>query len=145
MHRISHVTALLSMPLYWRIDVTRTRLPAIALLFIMLCGCATERKVEYQNDINPIIEKKCYKCHLPPDGEGYLETGLNLESFDTLMDGNIYGKVIIPGDSRRSVLNKLVEGRAGEKMRMPHGNAEALTDREIEYFKLWVDQGALNN
>jgi hypothetical protein len=43
------------------------------------------------------------------------------------------------------VINKLIEGRAGDVMRMPHGEAKQLSAEEIEYFKLWVDQGALNN
>ena len=61
------------------------------------------------------------------------------------MNGTVFGKVIIPGDSKRSVLNKLIEGRAGLMMRMPHGEAEKLTAEEVEVLKLWVDQGALNN
>ncbi len=68
-----------------------------------------------------------------------------MESYDTLMKGTIFGTVIIPGDSRRSVINKLTEGRAGELMRMPHGDVRKLTAEEIESFKLWVNQGALNN
>jgi uncharacterized membrane protein len=68
-----------------------------------------------------------------------------MESYDTLMQGTVFGEVIIPGDSKRSILNKLVEGRAGEMMRMPHGDTKKLTAEEIEYFKLWVNQGALNN
>jgi len=112
---------------------------------LILAGCATNQAIGFKSDIKPILKNKCHKCHLPPDGEGYLETGLNMESYDTLMNGNLYGKVIIPGDSKRSVLNKLIEGRAGEQMRMPHGDAKKLTAEEIELFKLWVNQGALNN
>lgn len=115
------------------------------LSFLVLSGCASEQVIGFKSDIKPILEDKCQKCHLPPDGEGYVETGLNMESYNTLMNGNLYGKVVIPGDSKRSVLNKLVEGRAGEQMRMPHGDAKKLTAQEIEYFKLWVNQGALNN
>ena len=117
----------------------------LALSLVILSGCATNQMIGFKNDINPILRNKCQKCHLPPDGEGYIETGLNMESHDTLMNGNLYGKVIIPGDSKRSVLNKLVEGRAGEMMRMPHGDAKKLTAEEVEFFKLWVNQGALNN
>jgi uncharacterized membrane protein len=117
----------------------------MALSLLILCGCATKQVIGFTNDIQPILQNKCQQCHLPPDGEGYVATGLSMESYDTLMNGNIYGKVIIPGDSKRSVLNKLVEGRAGEKMRMPHGNAEKLTAGEIELIRLWVNQGALNN
>jgi uncharacterized membrane protein len=117
----------------------------ITLSLFLLSGCATEQTIGFQSNIKPILKNKCHKCHLPPDGEGYLETGLNMESYNTLMNGNVYGEVIIPGDSKRSVLNKLVEGRAGEMMRMPHGDAKKLTAEEIEFFKLWVNQGALNN
>lgn len=113
--------------------------------FIILTGCASEQVIGFNSDIKPILKDKCQDCHLPPDGEGYVETGLNMASYNTLMSGNVYGTVIIPGDSKRSVLNKLVEGRAGDQMRMPHGDAKKLTAREIEYFKLWVNQGALNN
>ena len=61
------------------------------------------------------------------------------------MKGTIFGAVVIPGDSKRSVINKLVEGHAGESMRMPHGDAKKLTAKEIELLNLWVSQGALNN
>ncbi len=47
----------------------------------------------------------------PPSGLGYIQTGLNMASYDTMMDGTVFGVVIIPGDSKRSVINKLVEGR----------------------------------
>lgn len=117
----------------------------IPLSLIIFSGCATKQVIGYNSEINPILKNKCQKCHLPPDGEGYVETGLNMESYDTLMNGNVYGKVIIPGDSKRSVLNKLVEGRAGKMMRMPHGDTDKLTAEEIEFIKLWVNQGALNN
>ncbi len=115
------------------------------LLLLTLSGCATQREISFQSNIDPILHEKCQRCHLPPDGSGYLETGLNMASYDTLMQGTVFGPVIIPGDSKRSVLNKLVEGRAGEMMRMPHGDARKLSEQEIEEIKLWVKQGALNN
>ena len=119
--------------------------PWAVLSIIVLSGCATERVISFHSDIDPILNKKCQQCHVPPDGAGYVQTGLNMESYDTLMKGTVFGTVIIAGDSKRSVINKLVEGRAGEMMRMPHGDAKKLTAEEVEFFKLWVEQGALNN
>lgn len=116
-----------------------------ALCLFVLCGCANQPVVGYQRDIEPILHKKCQQCHLPPDGKGYVRTGLNMESYKTLMNGTMFGTVIIPGDSKRSVLNKLAEGRAGKLMRMPHDDARKLTQKEVDYMKLWVDQGALDN
>ena len=120
-------------------------LPWLVFSIIVLSGCATEQMISFQGDIDPILHTKCQQCHVPPDGAGYVQSGLNLESYDTLMNGTMFGTVIIAGDSKRSVINKLVEGRAGEMMRMPHGDAKKLTAEEIEFFKLWVEQGALNN
>ncbi len=117
----------------------------LLLSVFVLSGCATERMISFQSDIDPILHEKCQQCHLPPNGLGYAQTGLNMESYDSLMNGTLFGTVIIAGDSKRSVINKLVEGRAGEAMRMPHGNAGKLTAEEVEFFKLWVNQGAINN
>ncbi len=115
------------------------------LSLLLISGCATQRVVSFQNDIDPILNDKCLQCHKPPNGVGYVQTGLDMESYDSLMKGTIFGTVVIPGDSKRSVLNKLTEGRAGELMRMPHSDAKKLTAEEIELFSLWVNQGALNN
>jgi uncharacterized membrane protein len=112
---------------------------------LLISGCATQRVVSFQNDIDPILNEKCLQCHKPPDGSGYVRTGLDMETYDTLMKGTMFGTVIIPGDSKRSVINKLTEGRAGESMRMPHGDAIKLTKEEVELLNLWVNQGALNN
>jgi uncharacterized membrane protein len=124
--------------------ILRIGLCAIISLFL-ISACATQQVVSFQNDIDPILTDKCLQCHVPPNGDGYAQTGLNMESYDTLMQGTIFGTVIIPGDSRRSVFNKLTEGRTGESMRMPHDDAIKLTAEEIELLKLWVNQGALNN
>lgn len=119
--------------------------PCVMLSFFLISGCTTQRVVSFQNDIDPILNDKCLHCHKPPNGTGYVQTGLDMESYDSLMKGTIFGTVIIPGDSKRSVINKLTEGRAGELMRMPHGDAKKLTTEEVELLNLWVTQGALNN
>ena len=119
--------------------------PLAMLSLFFISGCASQQVVSFQNDIDPILSDKCLQCHEPPNGVGYVRTGLDMESYDTLMKGTIFGTVVIPGDSKRSVINKLTEGRAGESMRMPHGDAKKLTAAEVELLKIWVDQGALNN
>jgi hypothetical protein len=112
---------------------------------LLVSGCVTQQAVSYREDIEPIFNSKCLGCHLPPDGAGYIRTGLNMQSYDSLMNGTVFGTVIIPGDSKRSLLNKLVEGRAGALDGMPPGTENRLTVKEIELIKHWVDQGALYN
>ena len=125
--------------------IKRLHIQLHIMAVLLLAGCTGSQVISYQHDIYPVLQQKCQKCHLPPDGPGYIQTGLNMKSYETLMKGTVFGEVIIPGDSRRSVLNKLVEGRAGDMMRMPHGEEERLSERDVELFRLWVDQGAKNN
>jgi len=116
-----------------------------AFLLVFLAGCASQPRVSFQKDVYPILEDNCLACHTPPQGKGYLKTHLNMQSYETLMRGTVYGQVVLPGDSRHSILNMLVEGRAEASMRMPHERDEPLTPQEIEVLRLWVEQGAQNN
>jgi hypothetical protein len=111
------------------------------ILFLALAGCVTQPRISYQQDVSPILEAKCLECHLPPRGTGYLKSGLSMASYESLMQGTIYGPVIVPGDSRHSVLNMVVEDRLSTSMRPP----QPLTAEEIAILRLWVDQGAKNN
>lgn len=111
---------------------------------LLTSGCATQQ-ISYQHDIVPILESRCIKCHASPDGVGYKATGLEMGSYESLMQGTFYGPVIVAGDSRRSILNMLVEGRAGKLQRMPHNEYVGLSREQIETLKNWVNEGAVNN
>lgn len=114
-------------------------------LSALLSGCAMhEPKVSFQNDVRPILQANCIECHIAPRGEGYLKTGLSMATYDDLMRGTMYGRVIVPGNSRHSILNMLVEGRVSPSMRMPHGR-DPLGAEQIETLRLWVDSGAPDN
>ena len=112
-----------------------------AVLVLLQAGCVTPQQISYHGDVVPIIENKCLPCHAAPDGTGYLRSQLNLDTYELIMEGNAYGPVIVPGDSRHSILNMLVEERVDISLRTPH----PLTAEEIKTLRLWVDQGAMNN
>jgi len=115
------------------------------LLVAILAACAVGHRVSYHRDVYPVLEENCFTCHIPPDGEGYRKVGLDLASWQTLMRGTDYGVVIVPGNSRRSILNMLVEGRADASLRMPHDADQPLSDTDIETLRRWVDEGAKDN
>jgi hypothetical protein len=114
------------------------------LFIVLLTGCTFRQTISYHQDVYPILEKNCLACHRPPDGEGYLKTHLSMASYRSLMQGTFYGPVIVPGDSMKSILNMLVEGRADASLRMPHQRSP-LTAQEIGILRLWVNQGARDN
>jgi hypothetical protein len=128
--------------------MTYARKPTLEIaLASALCvsGCITTQKINYRDDIEPIITDKCVGCHTPPYGEGYKKTGLDMTSYKALMAGSIYGPVVIPGNSRTSPLNMLVEGRAGKLVGILQNQHKPMTDDEINVLHLWVEQGASEN
>lgn len=91
--------------------------------------------VSFKNDVQPIFERRCTKCH----GGEFPSEGLNLESHEGLMLGSQNGEVIMAGDANNSLLLEQIE--SGE---MPKRGAD-LTTEQIELIRQWINEGALNN
>jgi len=68
-----------------------------------------------------------------------------MESYETLMEGSIYGPAVIPGNSRTSPLVILVENRAGGLSRALKYLHMPITGHEIMVLRTWVEEGAQNN
>jgi uncharacterized membrane protein len=116
-----------------------------ALSLALAAGCAKKHEqVSYKKDVAPILAANCASCHVPGQS-GYIASGFDLVSHDSLMKGTKFGQVVIPGDPLTSVLVMLIEGRADPSLRMPHGGEKPLTADEIKTIRRWVKQGAKNN
>jgi hypothetical protein len=113
---------------------------------MMLClsGCNTHSAPSYTWDVYPILQEKCLVCHSTPDGNGYLATGLDMTSYDSLMRGTRYGPVIVPGDSRHSIINMIVEGRIHPSPQLTR-KLFPLKETEQEILRVWVETGAPDN
>lgn len=114
----------------------------LTLASTALVGCG-ERTVSYSADVQPILEKHCLECH-EPGGRGHEESGLEMTSYSSLMQGTRFGPIIEPGNPMNSVLNQLVEGRAHPSIAMPHGRKQ-IPDADIALLNRWVEQGARDN
>src|SRR6476659_6698862 len=93
------------------------------------------RKVDFEKDVQPLLEQKCYSCH----GEQMQQSGLRLDRRQAALRGGDYGPVIVPGDSTASKLIKRVANGDGGLQMPPTG---ALSDEEIGILRAWIDQGA---
>ena len=94
------------------------------------------RKLEFDRDIAPIFQAACNQCHRPEKPQGQLR----LESELAVLQGGVSGRVIIPGNSKDSLLVKRLLG-LGDKPRMPVG-ADALSMAQINTIRSWIDQGS---
>lgn len=91
--------------------------------------------ISYANDVYPIFEASCIKCH----GVESTKEGLDMLTYENLMVGSRNGTVLVPGNAADSLLVQLiVEGE------MPN-RGPGLTAEQIQIISDWVNQGALNN
>jgi Planctomycete cytochrome C len=120
--------------------VSRCSLAAAAVFAVAACSPSG---VSYNKDVQPILAKNCSECHTRGQ-KGFEASGLDTTSYQSLMKGGKFGQLVKPGDALSSSLNMLVEGRAHPSIQMPHGRAK-LSDKEIAFLKVWVNEGAKNN
>lgn len=75
----------------WDIQkVDASKLPAVS----------TRKGVTFAKDIQPLFEASCIRCH----GEERQKGDLRLDSREAVLKGGEHGKVVVPGDSKKSLL-----------------------------------------
>ena len=129
---------------------TIIRLSFLIVLFSSLLAAACGESVapvdvSYQQHIQEaIFNISCLvACH-----DGIREAGLELTSWETLMEGGDNGPVVEIGNAEASPLVWSVEGRNDLGISvslMPPAGFPQLNGTEIRLIKDWIDQGAKNN
>src|SRR6266851_5725748 len=104
-------------------------------LFAQTAGQAPKAKVDFQRDIAPLFESRCYGCHGPTKQTN----GLRLDQKAAALAGGDSGPVIKPGNSAGSKLIQLVSGT--RTITMPPVGPH-LTAGQIGMLRAWIDQGA---
>ena len=98
---------------------------------------ALERPVEYDKEIQPLLQKRCLGCH----GEKKQKGKLRLDRLSNILRGGESGEpALVRGNSSSSHLVKLVAGLDPELVMPPRG--KRLTAGEIGLLRAWIDQGA---
>ena len=92
-------------------------------------------RVDYQRQVQPILEKHCLECHSQDKRKG----GLSLATYGDALDGGRNGPAIRPGNSGGSLLVHRVTGRV--EPQMPK-DEDPLSEAEQAALRLWIDQGA---
>ena len=104
---------------------------------------ASDKKgVAYEKDIKPIFETSCVKCH----GDQKPKGKLSLNSLEGVLKGGVDGKVVVPGDSAKSMLVHSIAYLGDEDKFMPppknKSNIARLTNEQVGLIRAWIDQGA---
>lgn len=138
----------------------RTRIVCYITSFIVLCGGAglvwlclavppsphvakpavvnrNEEKVSFYHQIKPILQAKCQGCHQPNVRSGHLM----LISYTDFLKGGTHGPAFVKGHPEKSLVIGYLEGKPEL---MPQGGPP-LSKAEIELFKRWIAQGAVDD
>src|SRR5438105_15813200 len=99
---------------------------------------AGPKKLNYQDNVQPILREKCFACHDADKMKG----GLDMTSFAKLMEGGGSGAVVKPGDSEGSRLFLTISHKVQPAM---PPKADKLPQAVLDTVKMWIDQGALEN
>lgn len=117
-------------------------LAALAVL-VAGAGCTKSEEISFKRDVYPILEDHCVKCH-KPGGKGYIESGLDMKTYEGLMKGTKFGPVVTAGSSVNSTLIRLIDHQANPEINMPHDQSKMPKDH-IDTVRAWIDAGAKNN
>ncbi|HUK08764.1 MAG TPA: c-type cytochrome domain-containing protein [Stellaceae bacterium] len=108
-----------------------------------LCAAPAAPTVSFAEDILPLFKWRCGSCH-QPGGIGTEKSGLDLTTYEGVMKGTKFGRMVIPGDPESSNLMLLLDWRVAPELRMPHGKKKLSTcDRDS--IRAWIREGAKNN
>ena len=97
---------------------------------------AATHAIQFREEIQPILETSCLKCHARGKSKG----GFSLETRDALLKGGDTGSSIVSGNSADSLLIELVAGLDPTSV-MPKKGSK-LTEKQIGLLRAWIDQGA---
>lgn len=112
---------------------------AIAVV-VFLCSFSnlSAAEVDFERDIAPILEERCWFCH----GEDEQESNLRLDLRHRMLKGGDSGlSAVVPGKPDKSYLIELVS-HDDDEMRMPP-DEEKIPAEEIALLTEWIKQGAV--
>ncbi|EEF60919.1 c-type cytochrome domain-containing protein [Pedosphaera parvula] len=93
-------------------------------------------QVDYSKEVEPIFKASCAECHSGAEAKG----GFSVDSKEAVLKGGkSYGKVVVPGDSKKSTLISIVSGK-DEDIAQPEKHK--LSKAQVDVLKKWIDQGA---
>jgi hypothetical protein len=106
---------------------------------------APDEPVSFHNHILPLLENRCLNCH----GEPYVKNGrtikptagLQLDTYEMVMKGNLDGTIVTPGDPTVSTLFQVVILPDDDPELMPP-KGDPLTEDERTMIKRWILEGA---
>ncbi len=104
----------------------------LAIAYGQACGQTEQTKVNFANDIRPILESNCLRCHGPDEEEG----GFRVDDRDQVLEQ------IEPGDAEISDFYDYLVTDDEDLLMPPPDDGGPLDDSDIRLVKNWINEGA---
>ena len=122
---------------YW--NCTRLNRWTISIALFALSFGVDAREPDFESEILPILQRSCYGCHGPDEQKSSYRLDVRETAF---RGGDSRDAAIVPHDAlASSLIKRVTHTDPGERMPPPDSDAPALSDREIEHLKKWIDAG----
>ncbi len=110
----------------------------LVLMSVFSLRKAAGQDIDFQRDVAPILEERCWFCH----GADEQESGLRLDLLAKMLKGGDSGlAAIVPGRPEKSYLIDVVKHLDAD-VKMPP-DEDRIPDCEIELLERWIKQGAV--
>src|SRR5881296_1257987 len=109
----------------------------LAALVLPVAVRGATAKVDFAEDIKPLLESTCLSCHGSEKPKG----GLRLDTRANALQGGDKGAALVPGDPKKSPLYTSTILPPGHDDIMPP-KGDPLTKEQTESLRVWIEQGA---
>src|SRR5258706_6146201 len=125
---------------HWNVSVNKALyFASLSLIWLAFENCALAAdKVTYQDNILPLVEANCSKCH----NEDKKKADLDLTSYQGALKGSGTGPVLLSGNPEGSKLWKALTH--SEEPYMPPSRPK-LSDKDLDTVRKWIAGGLLEN
>ena len=116
--------------------------PAIAQQTLPVRTPKNEQKIDFAQQIKPLLERSCVGCHSGEKPRGLFR----IDGRDAILKGGASGEAaIVPGHSEKSPLIDYVSGNVPDSEMPPRAQRKrfpALRTDDVALLRAWIDQGA---
>ncbi len=109
----------------------------VAIFNQVSANSASNKPVDFNRDIRPILSDNCFTCHGPDDKTRMAGLRLDLKTGACASQG-----VIGPGNASKSRLYQRIAAKEPTRRMPPAESGHKLSESQIETIRLWIDEGA---
>jgi hypothetical protein len=112
-----------------------------SIILVLTVFAPSLEGLDYEDDIMPILVKKCADCH--SDASGKAKGGFKVDNPRHLLGRLQKNNLVVPGDWDASYLFITLYRPEGHEDAMPpKGKGERLTSEEVTLVQRWITEGA---